>query len=187
MAAPAQDADEMRRSALLSPCSRFRYYLERRWRHDGPVAVFVLCNPSTADAEQDDATVRKCVGFAKRWDCAAMVIVNPFAFRSRDPKALLAETGDITGGIENARWMLAAVEAALSTGGPYVVGWGEAMPRRLRAVAVDWVRGVLIDNTGDYVLRAQCLGRTASGQPRHPLMLAYDTPLQPFHTRMRKP
>jgi hypothetical protein len=116
---------EMQRSARLSPCGRYRYYLERRWAEHGSVAVFYLCNPSTADATEDDATVRKCIGFAMRWKCAAVVIVNPFALRSRDPKALKLGQGDLVGP-ENYDWVREAAFVAKDTGGPFVAGWGLA-------------------------------------------------------------
>ena len=47
-----------------------RYTLERRWSAVGlaePRIVWIMLNPSTAGAEVDDPTVRKVVGFSKRW------------------------------------------------------------------------------------------------------------------------
>jgi hypothetical protein len=85
--------------AELSPCRRYRYRLWRRWS-DGPVVNFVMLNPSTADAEQDDPTVRRCVGFAKSWGAGGLVVTNLYALRSTDPKALW--TADDPVGPENA-------------------------------------------------------------------------------------
>jgi hypothetical protein len=50
----------------LSDCGTYRYELWRRWA-EGPHVLFVMLNPSTADAVTDDATIRKCIGYAKRW------------------------------------------------------------------------------------------------------------------------
>lgn len=161
------------RSAILSECGRYRYTLERRWSlRPYRVATFYLCNPSTADATEDDHTVLKCIGFAKRWGCGALVIVNPCALRSRDPKALLEHSTDSIG-IENPEAIGYAAHRAQGSGGPFVVGWGHALPKLFRPFAVEQLRHAR-------GVQAQCLGRTADGQPRHPLMLAYDTPLQPW-------
>ena len=63
--------------------------LTRRWA-EGPPLVVCMLNPSTADAEEDDPTIRRCVGFAKRDGFAALEVVNLFAFRATDPKAMWA-------------------------------------------------------------------------------------------------
>lgn len=162
------------RLAVVSECGRYRYSLIRRWRPEGPVAVFCLCNPSTADALQDDATVRKCRGFAKLWGCAALQIVNPVAWRARQPKVLRAVEDTV--GPENRVWVRAAATNVAILGGPFVVGWGAALPRELRPAAWAIVRKQVTD-----LVAPQCLGFTAEGQPRHPLMLPYSTPLAPFN------
>jgi hypothetical protein len=43
--------------------------------------VFVMLNPSTADASKDDATIRRCIGFAKQLKFGGIKVVNLFAFR----------------------------------------------------------------------------------------------------------
>jgi len=78
------------RTATLSPCGRYRYRLGRRWaqhRLSLPL-LFVMLNPSTADAEQDDATIRRCTTFAVAHGFDAMEVVNLFAFRATDPADL---------------------------------------------------------------------------------------------------
>lgn len=158
------------RSAALSECGLFRYTLEHRWG-TGAAAVFVLCNPSTADATQDDPTSRKCDGFARRWGCGARVIVNVCALRARDPRAL-RKASDPFGPQNEAFWHKAFAE----TTGPLVVGWGAVLPerahvgvRRLLAVAAHWRRVPL------------CLGMTDAGEPRHPLYVPYATKLEPYN------
>ena len=56
-------------AAVISPCGAYRYLLTRQIGAGAKVATFIMLNPSTADAERDDATIRKCVGFARRWGC----------------------------------------------------------------------------------------------------------------------
>ena len=67
--------------------AKYRYWLSRKWER-GPYCVFIGLNPSTATFEEDDPTIRRCVGFAKRWGFGALVMLNIFAFRSTDPKKL---------------------------------------------------------------------------------------------------
>ncbi len=63
--------------------------------------MFVGLNPSTADGEKDDPTIRRAIGFAKRWGFGRLTMLNLFAFRATDPRVLLAAPDPI--GHENDR------------------------------------------------------------------------------------
>jgi len=157
----------------------YRYRLTRRWsRNLAPDKVlFVMLNPSTADGEQDDPTIRKCVGFAKRWGFGALEVVNLFAHRVTDPRDLLkaARAGvDVVGpknqeAVYQASWGAEAIVAAWGRHGSLldqcsrVIDW---LPKRFL------IRPLVVD----------CLGLTANGQPRHPLMVPYETRLQTFYS-----
>jgi len=78
----------MERTATLSPCGTYRYRLGRRWSAGGEVLLFVMLNPSTADADVDDATIRRCIKFAQAHGFNALEVVNLFAYRATDPKDL---------------------------------------------------------------------------------------------------
>jgi hypothetical protein len=77
-----------RGDAVISPCGRYRYRLERRFDHGPKVTTFIMLNPSTADAEHDDQTIRRCLGFARAWRCSKLVVVNLFAWRATAPAEL---------------------------------------------------------------------------------------------------
>ena len=69
--------------------SNHRYTLRRDWNAQGKgILNFIMLNPSTADDVFDDATIRRCVGFAKRWGFSSLVVTNLFAYRATDPKDL---------------------------------------------------------------------------------------------------
>lgn len=76
------------RAASLSSCGSYRYLLVREWAPNGRTAVFVLLNPSTADADRDDATTRRCINYAQDWGCNSAWIVNLYAWRARHPADL---------------------------------------------------------------------------------------------------
>lgn len=77
------------RSAKISVCGRYRYFLERVLPSGDGAMCFVMLNPSTADGEADDATIRRCIYFAGREGCKNLWVVNLFAFRATDPRELL--------------------------------------------------------------------------------------------------
>jgi hypothetical protein len=70
------------KSATISQCGLYRYDLWRRWDSSIPGVAFIGLNPSTADAEKDDPTIRKCVAYAKKWGFGSLCMLNLFAFRA---------------------------------------------------------------------------------------------------------
>lgn len=89
-------------SAVISDCEKYRYSLTRVWDDNKPRVLFIMLNPSTADAEKDDPTIRRCIGFAKDWGYGGIYVVNLFSRRSTNPKDLL--TAPFVVGIENEKW-----------------------------------------------------------------------------------
>lgn len=160
----------MQRAAALSPCRTWRYTLERIWDVTKSIVVFVLLNPSTADATQDDATLRKGIGFAKRWGYGGVVFVNLFAFRSTDPKNLSYNYEGMVGP-DNDHHIVEQVQRAALV----VLAWGVYGGHLSRdAHVLKLLRGTPLWH----------LGRTKDGHPKHPVRLAYSTPLQPWDDPM---
>jgi hypothetical protein len=152
------------RGAVFDPSRRYRYRLWRRWAAGAPV-LFVMLNPSTADAERDDPTIRRCVGFARAWGFAGMTVVNLFALRATDP-ARLRRARDPVGRDNDCH-----IAAAAAGAGTVVVAWGThgELGARDRAVLA-----LLAPH------RPRCLGLTRGGHPRHPLYLPARTASRPF-------
>jgi hypothetical protein len=75
----------MEKDALISPNKIYRYTLRRVWDNTKPDLIWIMLNPSTADAEKDDATIRRCIGFSQRFEYGGLVVVNLFAWRSSKP------------------------------------------------------------------------------------------------------
>lgn len=148
--------------ATFSSCGRYRYTLTRRWATGKLYACFVMLNPSTADASENDPTVRRCIDYATRWGYGGLVVVNIFAWRSTDPDAL--EGVDDPVGPENDAAILDAAKGADMV----IAAWGVASklaPARSRVV-LD-----LFDARGVVPL---ALAYTKAGHPRHPLYLRAD-------------
>lgn len=158
-------------SAVISECGAYRYRLDRDIQPEGLIFAYFGINPSTADHEIDDPTVKKWRGFSSRNNVRKFIVGNVFAFRSTNPKGLKL-TGDPFGPERDAYLSQIILEADV-----LVPCWGnlDKMPKELR-----WAPAVLLNMllaTRKPVLH---FGVTESGQPMHPLMLAYATPLIPW-------
>lgn len=158
-------------SAVFSPDRTYRYALTRQWNPDRPPAVFIMLNPSTADAWVLDPTVTRCRNFAAKWGCGGLVVLNAFALRATDPKVLRGHPDPV--GPDNDQ-VIAAVLCA-GQAGPVIVAWGsdETMRRSGRADQL-----VALLHTGGF--EPQCLGKTTAGHPRHPLYVRGDTEPIPY-------
>lgn len=150
----------MKSSADLSTCGKYRYHLTREWGFGGRTMLFVMLNPSTADAMQDDPTIRRCMRFAKDAGFDGIGVVNLFAYRATDPDEL-KRGGDIIGRANDVTIVNAARKASC-----VVLAWGahgDAYKQRVRDVVVKLT--VACSSSLNH------LGLTASGQPKHPLYL----------------
>lgn len=76
-------------SAKISDCGNYRYSLSRIWDKDKEKVMFLMLNPSTADANENDPTIRRCMGFAKSWGYGGLLVGNLFQYRSTNPDHLL--------------------------------------------------------------------------------------------------
>lgn len=170
-------------SAIISECGLYRFRLEREVQPEGKVFAFFGINPSTADADLDDATVRKWRGFTLRNDGRKFIVGNVFAFRATDVSEVRKHY--IAGAPGRGSVLL---EAQLSTECGYwqdIIGqadvlvpcWGNSskVPAAIRGRL-----GVLLSALIESRKPVLHFGLTASGDPKHPLMLGYDTPLIPW-------
>ena len=176
--------------ALISPCGAYRYTLGRTLDEDDPLlqvakqawcaengitrhhkpCLFVMLNPSTADASLDDPTIRRCKVFAAREGCTFLTVVNLFALRATDPAELLKHADPF--GPEN----LEHIRRELRRHDPermghlIVAAWG-AHPMATSHPKMK----ALHDEIS--ACGAMCFGTTKAGAPRHPLYLRSDAEL----------
>lgn len=163
---------EVRKSAFISECGAYRYWLKREWPRDGVEAgllAFVMLNPSTADAELDDPTIRRCVSFAKREGREGVVVVNLYAGRATEPDDLF-KMKDPEGPGNLNQWMSWLRHERVTV----VCAWGadsraRIQARKFKRFAAE--HNIELWRLGDL---------TKDGSPRHPLYLRADTPLLQF-------
>lgn len=149
---------EVERKALVTRDRLYRYVLTRRWGY-GPHATFVMLNPSRADNNIDDPTVRRCIGFAREWGLYGLVVVNLYGYRSTDPRQIHEVEDPV--GPENDMWIQRYLYTAARHDMPLVFAWGHhADPERVAEV-----------RAMDYTDRALAFGLTSNRQPIHPLFL----------------
>ncbi|MCF1707836.1 DUF1643 domain-containing protein [Tabrizicola sp. J26] len=153
--------------AVYSPCERYRYLLTRTWDEQGPKALFVMLNPSTATEFQNDPTVERCERRARALGFGAFRVTNIFAFRATDPKVMRAEADPIG----------PANDAAIADSAPWadriICAWGAHGAHLDRGRQVER----LLRATGQPLWN---LGLTQDGQPKHPLYIGYDRQPEPW-------
>ena len=162
------------RSAIVSDDGAYRYSLARWWDASRRRDLWIMCNPSTADAAIDDATIRRCIGYSRRFGSGGFVVVNAYGYRATKPAAMWAAQADGIDivGPENDRWIKAHLKTET---GQVIAAWG-AHPKPERC----WRLNAIIRSAKRDSL---CLGTTRDGMPRHPLMLRNDAQLQPWTWR----
>jgi len=138
----------------FSNCRKYRYTLKHVWDEELETVVFIGLNPSTADENQLDPTLRRIRGFSSDWGYGSFIMLNAFAFRATDPKDMKKADDPI--GPENDNF----IRFVCSSHNLVIACWGthgEFMNR--------WK--TVLDMAGE----TKCLKITKSGQPSHPLYL----------------
>lgn len=152
----------MLREAAISPCGQYRYTLGRAWDRSLYRVTYIMLNPSTADANVDDATIRSCCRLAKDWGYGGIWVVNLFAWRATDPREL-ADADDPIGPDNNN-----AIERAVIFSDFTICAWGAHKMAGARAKEV-------LSIIQQRKQHAHCLGKTKAGAPKHPLYIKTGT------------
>jgi len=154
-----------------------RYTLDRQWDRTLPTCCFVMLNPSTANGTEDDPTIRRCIGFARRLDCGSLHVVNLHSYRATKPSDLYdaATAGIDTSPPRNRDVIRQAIARFGRNNHALIAAWGANATHREVSIFTE-----IVDEEAFKSGMKPCvlaLGFTKAGQPRHPLMLRSDTPL----------
>ena len=145
---------DMQGTAKFCSKRKYRYLLTRSWNRDLPVVCFVMLNPSQADQNHNDNTIRRCIGFAQSWGYGGLEVVNLFAFMTPYPDVLLQANDPV--GKDNERHL----RAAIKRNNDVVLAWGNLGKLKDR---LNYDLGFLNE--------AYCLKVNKTGDPCHPLYL----------------
>jgi hypothetical protein len=156
------DDDVISYAAMISSDKLYRYRLDRIWDEHAPLLGWCMLNPSTADANIDDPTIRRCIGFAKRERFGGIIVVNLMAFRATSPKDLIGLL-DPYGPLNDEA--LRDVAQNLKHG-TIICAWGSKAPKKAVERALSRIECVTL----------KCLGLTCEGHPKHPLYIRSDQP-----------
>lgn len=153
--------------ATISPCGAFRYRLWRVWDAERPRLLWIMLNPSTADADLDDQTISTIVAIAKAQGYGGVEVVNLYAYRATSPKDLRSAGYPV--GDQNDKFIQSMARIVDDCGGRVVLAWGNNGEQ----ARIDAVLRILLDC--DVV--PLHISRTDAGQPRHPLYQRHDVDL----------
>lgn len=149
----------MQMAADISPCGTWRYSLKRIWRHDLPMLVVCMLNPSTADGTENDPTISTLIKFATSWGFGGLWVVNQNAFRSPHPSVMAAQDECTRQGPLNFLAWHEALTYASANGGWALAAWGNGGDNDHQfTVWCDLLR-----------VELRHMGTTGSGAPKHPL------------------
>lgn len=153
--------DESGNECIFSPCRTWRYVLRHSWgAHDidtpERAVAWIALNPSTADENRLDPTLRRIRGFSAAWGFDTFYMLNLFAFRATDPRDMRRASDPV--GPDNDRW----IHDFASRTEFIVCAWGR---HGLFKARQDDVMQML----SNYDLRY--LEKTQDGIPKHPLYL----------------
>ena len=146
-------SSEMIRSAVISEDGLYRYELRRQWDQSRSFIVWCLLNPSTANADRDDPTVRRCIGFSQAWGHGGLIVVNLMSYRATRPQDCL-NADDPYGPLNHVY-----LDSAASRRPRVMCAWGSRAPKCAVEIALRYLPR----------RRLFCLGITKDGSPRHPL------------------
>jgi hypothetical protein len=148
--------------AVFDKRRQYRYLLWRTLDLRRPAVTFVMLNPSAADEQTNDPTIKRVIALSKAWGFGRVFVVNLFAYMTAEPLELKARRKPV--GENNDDW----IDFAAQQSKHIVLAWGNHGAHRLRAAEV---LGRLEPE------RCRVISVTAQGQPRHPLYTRQDSSL----------
>lgn len=154
--------------AAFSECGQYRYALWRKWDKLKPMVMCIGLNPSTATKDKPDPTITRVIGLTKSAGYGGFYMMNLFAYITPYPKKL-KEAADVLG--NNNQWLSDVSAICRDT----IFCWGGFEIVSLSGKFNDRVQLMV-----QMFPNALCFGYTSQHQPRHPLMLKKDTPLQKY-------
>lgn len=162
----------------------YRYLLTRKIGAGKRTICWVMLNPSTADEQRNDPTLRRVIGFSQH-GFDVVLVVNLYAKRATDPKDLFPGT-QVPVAAAGSTAAAAPIASAVGPANDLAIAYAA---RRAEVVVCAWGAGraavIRQREAMEAILPAsrrppKCLGLTLDGFPRHPLYVRREQPLVPF-------
>lgn len=152
----------MKSNAIFDKSGKYRYLLSRMWDSSLPKLLYIMLNPSIANATIEDRTSKQCLYFAKKLDFGSFEVVNLYSLISTNPKNLKVSTIDPIGN-ETDHYILEAASKA----DKIIAAWGCNHFFNNR-------NGEVAEMLKQRKYKLFCFEKTKYGHPRHPSRLKHD-------------
>lgn len=160
----------MQKDAILDDERKYRYVLKRQWGSSQDNFInFILLNPSTADENIDDPTIRACIAFAQNWRYDGMWVTNLFALRATKP-SVLKKAKDPMGELNDFY-----IKKYAKRSKTVVFAWGN------HGNFLD--RSKQVQHLLSHITKPNCLQILKNGNPKHPLYVNRNTKMMRFNLR----
>jgi hypothetical protein len=143
--------------AEFSSDRKHRFVLWRIWDTHKPKIMFICLNPSTANEDKNDPTIRRVVNFAKNMGYGGVYMTNLYSYVSTDPNKLITSDSK-----ENEIW-LKQISQRCET---IVFAWGAFKESKFQGAKIIKM-----------FPKAYALKINKDGSPRHPLYVPTNTEL----------
>lgn len=157
--------------AVMSADYKFRYELWRIWDATRPKVLLIGLNPSKADANFDDHTIKRVRGFVEYWGYGGFYMGNLWSIRATDPfemelvRDAWPRQQEYICNAENDMHLLNMADLCEKI----VFCWGTSYTKPDRLVKVKSMFPL-----------AWCIEVAKNGEPKHPLYLKKNLPLRPY-------
>jgi hypothetical protein len=155
--------------ACFSEDRKHRYLLWRKWS-ENPGIAFLLLNPSIADENILDPTLKRCKQFANDNGFGSMIIMNVFSIVSTDPKGLRdlnLKSHYISSNLQHINYITSHI--------PIILGFGTNADKYHPGFLKNTIYPILKDK------KVYSLKVTKNGLPSHPLYLPANSKMMTFH------
>jgi|TARA_B100002052_G_C15883273_1_gene600389 hypothetical protein len=140
----------MIREAKISIDKKERYSLKREWDKSKNKILYIMLNPSLADDNNDDPTIRRLINFSKKFNYGGFLVGNIYSTISPNPKEVDKSDGISDRNLVELLKLINQVEEI-------VYAWGN------NAYEPEFLK--------DLVSNPKCFGKNLNGSPKHPLYL----------------
>ena len=147
------------RKAKFSKDKKHRYELSRHWDLSKSDILFIMLNPSIANEDIDDPTIKRLISFTREFKHGGFFVANLFTYITPYSKTLDTSIGLTKLNLKTIKNLVNKVDEV-------IYAWGNSIkePQELK----------------NLVKNPKCFGKNLNGTPKHPLYLSSNSKLIKF-------